>query len=89
MLSIKTEKTNSAAQIELTDTGCGIPEENITEIFNPFFTTKESGKGTGLGLSICRKIIQEHGGTIQVTSRVENGTSFTIKLPLAKHIQKI
>jgi PAS domain S-box-containing protein len=68
--------------IEIIDTGCGIPPENINRIFDPFFTTKEKGEGTGLGLSIVARIIQEHKGYIEVQSIVKKGTRFVIKLPL-------
>ncbi len=67
-------------QIEITDTGKGIPEEYLEDIFNPFFTTKS--KGSGLGLSISNQIIQEHHGYISVESQLNKGTSFYINLPL-------
>jgi signal transduction histidine kinase len=67
-------------QIEFSDTGCGIPEEFIEQIFNPFFSTKT--KGSGLGLSISNQIIQDHRGYIHVESRVDQGSSFFINLPL-------
>ena len=62
------------------DTGCGISEENKRRIFDVFFSTKGT-KGTGLGLAVTRKIIQEHGGTLEVASEVGEGTSFTVSLP--------
>ncbi len=68
------------AQIEFTDTGCGIPEEYIEDIFNPFFTTKSTG--SGLGLSISNQIIQDHRGYIDVESRLGKGSSFFINLPV-------
>ena len=68
------------AQIEICDTGKGIPEEDLEKIFMPFFTTKETG--TGLGLAVAHRVIEEHGGTIEVTSQVGRGTSFIITLPL-------
>ena len=68
--------------LEISDTGCGIPEENLSKIFDPFFTTKEVGKGIGLGLSTVYGIVQEHRGTIEVTSRVGQGTTFIIRLPV-------
>lgn len=68
--------------IDFADTGCGIPEENFRKIFDPFFTTKEKGLGTGLGLFICRRIIEKYQGSIDLTSRVGEGTVFTIKLPV-------
>ena len=73
------EKNCVVAQI--TDTGCGIPEENLPKIFDPFFTTKETS-GTGLGLAVSYGIINSHGGTIEVESLVGIGTTFTIKLPI-------
>lgn len=67
---------------QVTDTGCGISEENLHKIFDPFFTTKEVGKGTGLGLAVSYGIIKRHGGQISVESRVGSGTTFTIMLPV-------
>lgn len=66
--------------INLTDDGCGIPEENLDIIFEPFKTFKQDG--TGLGLSLSKRIIEAHGGSISVTSRENQGTTFTIKLPI-------
>ena len=70
--------------IEIADTGCGIPKENLAHIFDPFFTTKPVGKGTGLGLSLSYGIIQKHQGSIDVKSEVGKGTIFCIALPI-KH----
>jgi two-component system NtrC family sensor kinase len=67
-------------QIEVSDTGCGIAAEYLEEIFNPFFTTKETG--SGLGLSIAHQIVQEHKGYITVESQLDKGSSFYINLPL-------
>ncbi len=75
--------------VEFTDTGEGIPEENLTRIFDPFFTTKDVGKGTGLGLATSYGIIEEHGGKIGVKSRVGEGTTFTIELPTYPETQPI
>jgi len=75
--------------IEFTDTGEGIPEENLTRIFEPFFTTKDVGKGTGLGLATSYGIIEEHGGKIRVRSKVGEGTTFTIELPVSPQVQPI
>ena len=66
----------------IADSGEGIPEENLDRIFDPFFTTKGTGKGTGLGLAVCRKIIEQHGGRISVSSRPGEGTNFFISLPI-------
>lgn len=68
--------------IEFSDTGCGIAEENISRIFDPFFSTKKEGKGSGLGLWICYGIMQRHGGTIEAV-RKERGTGFLLTLPKA------
>ncbi len=69
-------------KIEITDTGFGIPDENLTRIFDPFFTTKDVGKGTGLGLAISFGIIKNHGGWIDVRSKITGGSTFCIYLPL-------
>lgn len=66
-------------QIQISDTGAGIPPENLADIFQPFFTTKR--RGTGLGLAVTRRIIEEHNGTIRVKSDPGKGTTFTILLP--------
>ena len=68
--------------INITDTGEGIPAQNLTHIFEAFYTTKPVGKGTGLGLSLSRSIIERHNGKIEVSSEVGQGTTFTITLPI-------
>ena len=68
-------------EIQVQDTGKGIPEAIRSKIFEPFFTTKEIGKGTGLGLSLVYKIVQKHGGQISVDSEVGKGTVFRVFLP--------
>lgn len=75
--------------IEFTDTGEGIPEENLSRIFDPFFTTKDVGKGTGLGLATSYGIVEEHGGKIRVKSKVGEGSTFTIELPIPPQKQPI
>jgi signal transduction histidine kinase len=70
-----------AVVVEIVDTGVGIPPENLSRVVEPFFTTKEEGKGTGLGLPICRRIVQEHGGRLELQSEVGNGTTVRITLP--------
>ncbi len=67
--------------IRISDTGCGIPKENLSRIFLPFFSTKEPGKGTGLGLAVARSIVSIHRGSIEVESEVGRGTTFTVTLP--------
>ena len=66
----------------VSDTGCGIAQENLETIFQPFFTTKEAGKGTGLGLSLSYGIVEQHGGEMKVSSEQGKGTTFTVVLPL-------
>jgi PAS domain S-box-containing protein len=74
--------SEDSLQINFQDTGTGIPEEDISKLFEPFFTTKKKGKGVGLGLSVAYGIIQEHGGSIYVKSKVGQGTTFQVRLPL-------
>ncbi len=83
-LSIETKNLagEDKLQINFIDTGHGIPEEDIPKLFEPFFTTKKKGKGVGLGLSVAYGIIQEHGGSIYVKSKLGQGTTFQVKLPL-------
>lgn len=82
-LRIVTGLVMDRVDIAFSDTGVGIPPENLTRIFDPFFTTKEVGKGTGLGLSISYGIVEQHGGTIEVKSQVGEGSTFTVHLPVA------
>ena len=69
-------------EISIVDTGCGIPETNLRRIFDPFFTSKDVGKGTGLGLSVSHGIVEAHGGLIEVESKVGEGSTFRVLLPL-------
>jgi signal transduction histidine kinase len=82
VIHIATYEEDSRVVVEIADNGAGISEENISKLFNPFFTTKEVGKGTGLGLSIAYGIIEDHDGKIEVESKVGEGTKFIISLPL-------
>jgi two-component system NtrC family sensor kinase len=86
-ISTRSNNSNKFMEIEFRDTGCGIPPEDIPELFNPFFTTKS--EGTGLGLSICRRIIKSHKGKIEVKSKVGQGSTFVIKLPVVSGEKKI
>jgi two-component system NtrC family sensor kinase len=79
-INTRSMEDNGMMEIEIKDSGKGIPPEILPKIFEPFFTTKK--KGTGLGLSAAYGIITQHGGTIEVDSNLENGTKFTIKLPI-------
>ena len=78
-LTIKSYRKDESANIEISDNGEGISEENIEKIFSPFFTTKHTG--SGIGLAETHKIIQAHGGTIEVDSKCKDGTTFIIKIP--------
>ena len=69
-------------EIAVIDNGCGIPQQNLQRIFDPFFTSKAVGKGTGLGLSVSHGIVRSHGGTIEVESTVGEGSTFRIILPV-------
>ncbi|OQY49569.1 MAG: hypothetical protein B6240_03070 [Desulfobacteraceae bacterium 4572_87] len=82
-MSAKCSTEGRNMEIKITDTGCGIPKTHLKSIFEPFFTTKEEGKGVGLGLSVVYGIVTRHQGTIEVESEPEEGTTFTIRLPLA------
>ena len=75
--------------ITLSDTGNGIPKEDLQHVFEPFFTTKEEGEGTGLGLAMSYGIVTSHGGTIDVESTVGEGTSFTVELPVAVDVKQM
>jgi PAS domain S-box-containing protein len=83
-LSVVTRIDSAHALIDVADTGSGIPNEHLSRIYDPFFTTKSIGQGTGLGLSIAYGIIREHDGTIQVESHVGQGTRFTLRLPMSQ-----
>ena len=80
-LSVKISPNNGWVRFEVADTGSGISQENLSKIFEPYFSTKETG--TGLGSAIVQKIVDVHHGTIEVESTVDNGTKFTVNLPKA------
>lgn len=82
VIAIETISDGDNIKMKFTDTGQGIPPENMERLFEPGFTTKPPNQGTGLGLSICRRIIDEHHGMIEVESQVGKGTTFTIVLPI-------
>ncbi len=79
---IRTEAEDGWIRIRIRDNGTGIAEEHLPRIFDPFFTTKPVGAGTGLGLSISYGIVEKHGGKIRVWSKIQEGTEFTVELPL-------
>jgi signal transduction histidine kinase len=72
----------SYAIVQVRDTGTGIAEEHLAHVFEPFYSTKRDSKGTGLGLWVSQGIIQNHGGSMRVSSRSGRGTTFTITLPV-------
>lgn len=84
-VSISTSLDQRTVVVAISDTGCGIPEDQLSRIFEPFFTTKSVGEGTGLGLSISYGIIERHGGTISVESLVGTGTTFTVRIPIREN----
>jgi two-component system NtrC family sensor kinase len=81
-LMVATSRCDDRVVVKVTDTGCGIKPEQIDQIFEPFYTSKPVGKGTGLGLSVSYGILQQHGGTLEVESVPEMGSTFTITLPI-------
>ena len=81
-LSVTTAADPENVRIEIVDTGIGIKEKHLKKIFDSFFTTKDSIKGVGLGLSVCYGFIKDHDGDIQVKSKVDSGTTFTITFPI-------
>ena len=78
-VKLSTAPDAESARVEITDTGRGIAPEHLSQVFEPYFSTKETG--TGLGLAIVKKAIDDHGGTISVQSKQGSGTTFTIMLP--------
>ncbi|MCL6564797.1 MAG: PAS domain S-box protein [Acidobacteriia bacterium] len=84
MLEVRTAAQNGTVEVEVTDTGVGIPREHLNRIFDPFFTTKGSGRGTGLGLSVSYGIVKEHAGKIDVRSTPGKGTSFRLEFPVVR-----
>ncbi|MBN1570987.1 MAG: response regulator [Acidobacteria bacterium] len=87
IIRTRTNAQNSRIIVEVIDDGPGIAENYLTRIFDPFFTTKEVGKGTGLGLSLSYGMIKEHGGNIYARSRLGDGATFVIELPIISHLQ--
>ena len=81
ILTVDTWFDEDSVFLMVSDTGCGIPEDNLPHIFEPFYTTKEAGSGTGLGLAIASQVVEEHHGSIHVDSLVGKGSSFTVSLP--------
>jgi signal transduction histidine kinase len=86
-ITLTTQADGNGVLVEVRDNGKGIPADVLPKIFDPFFTTKEAGKGTGLGLSISYKIVQDHGGRIEVESKPNVGTRFRVWLPLTPPVE--
>jgi signal transduction histidine kinase len=84
-LKIETERTGSSVIFKFSDTGTGISPNDMENLWTPLFTTK--AKGMGFGLAICKRIVEAHGGSISVKSRVNKGTTFTVKLPIESKIK--
>lgn len=83
-ITVRTWSENNDIFVSIADTGSGILEENLSRIFDPFYTTKEEGKGTGLGLSISYDIVKRHYGDITVVSSIGKGTTFTVRIPIVR-----
>jgi two-component system NtrC family sensor kinase len=83
-ITVRSWHRDNSIYVEISDTGRGIPEEQVQRIFEPFFTTKKVGEGTGLGLSISYDIVKKHDGDISVRSTIDTGTTFTVRLPVVE-----
>lgn len=83
-ITVSTRRCGDMVEIEIADTGHGIPADVLSRVFDPFFTTKPVGKGTGLGLSVSYGVVRSHGGEINVTSQPGLGSTFTVRLPIER-----
>jgi signal transduction histidine kinase len=88
-LEITTESDIDSVYVSFRDTGTGIAPEHLAKIYDPFFTTKQTGKGTGLGLAVSYGIVQDHAGQISVTSEINQGTTFRLSFPAAQARQSV
>jgi len=80
-VGVETESDNTVV-VRISDSGCGIPPENIARVFEPLFTTKKPGEGTGLGMDIVKRIVDKHNGKITLDSTVGKGTTVTVSFPV-------
>lgn len=87
IIGVHSEFIDNAIQIKISDNGTGINEQDLLKLFDPFFSTKDIGKGTGLGLSTAQGIVDKHGGSLTVESKLGLGTTFIIKLPLTDQVE--
>ena len=85
LITVRSEEAGEKVRVELSDNGEGIPSNDMSQIYRPFFTTKEIGRGTGLGLAIAKEILTAHGASIVAKSEVGAGTTFTLEFPQAEH----
>jgi len=83
-LATRIDESGKFIEIEISDTGCGISQEHLGKLFDPFFSTKSTGEGTGLGLSVSLGIVQRHNGTIDVRSKVGEGSTFIVRFPIGE-----
>ena len=81
-IRIVSSQQGNDVRVNISDNGQGIPPEKLSRIFEPFFTTKDRDRGTGLGLSVCHRVIKQHGGLILVDSKIGEGTTFSVVLPV-------
>jgi signal transduction histidine kinase len=84
ILTLATRSSMDSVEVKVSDNGVGIPPKYLNQIFDPFFTTKNPGEGTGLGLNIVYRIVTKYEGTIDVESKVDVGTTFTVKFPIRR-----
>jgi signal transduction histidine kinase len=88
LIAIRTRHVDEEVVVQISDNGCGIPDNIQSQIYDPFFTTKEIGKGTGLGLSMSYNIIEKHKGRIEFDSHIGKGTTFRVYLPVSNGRQE-
>jgi signal transduction histidine kinase len=84
VVTVRSWREDGSVCVSVADTGCGIPEENLDRVFDPFFSTREAGRGAGLGLSIACDNVYRHGGNITVRSEVGRGATFTVRIPIVE-----
>jgi signal transduction histidine kinase len=85
-IEVSTFTTDGSIEIDIRDQGCGIPEDKLNTIFDPFYTTKEVGKGTGLGLTVSYGLIQKMNGEIKVESKLREGSNFRVIIPIKEEL---